>query len=424
MQASFTPVPWCLHTNIYEVNLRQYTPEGTIAAFATHLPRLQAMGVEVLWFMPITPIARQKRLGSLGSYYACASYTQVNPEFGTLEQFKNLVQQAHQLGMRVIIDWVANHTGYGHEWALAHPDWYILDEQGNFTERNGWEDVIDLNYANAQMRQAMIAAMSFWVNEANIDGFRADMAHLVPLDFWEEARTALDQIRPLFWLAECEEPGYHPVFDVSYAWQWMHATEQFIKNGQTVTVLDKVLYGYKDDYPTQAQKLFFTTNHDENSWNGTEYEKYGPAALPFAVFCATWEGVPLLYSGQELPNRKRLKFFDKDQIDWQQPLELEGFYTKLLHLRKTNAALHSAQKKGYTWRLNVSGEQVFCFLRCNGQAQVLVLLNFSNQAIQLSLYDQRVHGSFTDLFHGSRVDFEAGRQIILPAYGYRVLVRA
>jgi len=227
MAVHFKTVDWAVNTNIYEVNIRQYTPEGTFNAFAKHLPRLKDMGVDILWLMPITPISVAERQGTLGSYYACSSYVQINPEFGNLADFKKLVDEAHILGIKLIIDWVANHTGYGHEWTINHADWYMKDAAGNFTEENGWKDVIDLNYDVAPMREAMIKAMQYWVTECDIDGFRCDMAHLVPLDFWMGARKQCDRLKPLFWLAECEEVKYHDAFDVSYAWQWMHTTEKW-----------------------------------------------------------------------------------------------------------------------------------------------------------------------------------------------------
>ncbi|HRH61369.1 MAG TPA: alpha-amylase family glycosyl hydrolase, partial [Chitinophagaceae bacterium] len=343
MNKKFRTVHWAYGSNIYEVNIRQYTTEGTLNAFAAHLPRLKEMGVEILWLMPVTPISKKIRQGSLGSYYACSSYTEVNTEFGTLDDMKNLVSKVHEMGMKIIIDWVANHTGWDHNWTEEHPGWYVKDAKGNFTERNGWHDVIDLDYSVKEMRAAMIAAMKFWVSECDIDGFRCDMAHLVPLDFWKDARTKCEALKPLFWLAECDVESYHDVFDVSYAWEWMHISEKLAKQIASLQHLKDVLAKYQD-YPAGAQKLFFTVNHDENSWNGTEYEKYEGGAKAFAVFCATWPGMPLIYSGQELPNKKRLKFFDKDLIEWNDKPELHNFYKSLLHLRKTNKALQTLAK--------------------------------------------------------------------------------
>ena len=420
METAFTPVTWCHHTNIYEVNIRQYTPEGNFAAFAKHLPRLAAMGVETLWLMPITPIGLPERQGSLGSYYACSSYVQVNPEFGDLADFKELVANAHGLGMKVIIDWVANHTGYGHEWMETHPDYYVRDIYGNFLERNGWKDVADLDYTNPALRAAMIAAMQYWISTCDIDGFRCDMAHLVPLDFWQEARTQCDALKPLFWLAETEDLRYHEVFDASYAWEWMHRTEEFFGNGYATTVLDKVLYRYHDQYPSQSWKMFFTSNHDENSWNGTEFEKYGLGALPLFVLGAIYPGIPLIYSGQESPNFKRLLFFDKDLIEWQDPLLYEDFYSRLLHLRKRNKAAGGPTGWGVTHRIPAQFERVFIFLRQAGHQEVLVVLNFSELAMELDINDHRVHGHFREIFSGEVQDFSVDRSVVLDGFGYRV----
>jgi len=323
---SFKQVSWANTASIYEVNIRQYTAEGTFKAFEKHLPRIKEMGIDIIWLMPITPISQVNKKGSLGSYYACSSYTKINPEFGSSNDFKDLVDAAHALGMKVIIDWVANHTGCHHEWMQANPSWFTQDAAGNFTERNGWDDVVDLNFDNPSMRIALIDAMEFWVNQFNIDGFRCDMAHLVPLDFWIEARTNLEKIKILYWLAETEDIAYHQVFDTSYAWAWMHASKKVGKELDGLQEVYNVLHQYAQ-YPKGAYKLFFTSNHDENSWNGTEYEKYGIAAKAWAVFTATWNGQPLIYSGQELPNTKRLAFFDKDQIEW--TTELPRLHLKL-----------------------------------------------------------------------------------------------
>ena len=341
----FNTVSWAVRANIYEVNVRQYTKEGTLASFALHLPRLADMGVTLLWFMPITPIGVKGRLGSLGSYYACSDYITINPEFGTTQDFMDVVNAAHALGMKVMIDWVANHTGQDHVWTISNPDFYIQDASGNFTERNGWTDVIDLNYENTRMRAAMIDAMRYWINTFNIDGFRCDMAHLVPLHFWIEARRVLDTIKPLYWLAECEDTRYFEAFDTTYAWAFMHASGSLNRHEPNLKpVLDQLdMYASEG---TNTRKLFFTANHDENSWNGTEYEKYGVTAKAWAVFSATWGGLPLVYSGQEIPNHKRLSFFEKDELAWPTlPPALHHFYKTLFSLRAQNEAVVLGQSQ-------------------------------------------------------------------------------
>jgi glycosidase len=421
MGRKFSTVDWAKGSNIYEVNIRQYTPEGTIPAFGKHLPRLKEMGIEILWLMPVTPISIEKRQGTLGSYYACSSYTAINPEFGTPEDFRKLVTDAHVLGIKLIIDWVANHTGWDHHWTREHPGWYLKDAKGDFTEKNGWEDVIDLNFDVAEMRQAMIDAMRSWITEYNIDGFRCDMAHLVPLDFWEAARIQCEAIRPLFWLAECEVVDYHNVFDATYTWWWMHVTEEYMKGIDTLETVRNVLHAYSQ-YPEGASKLFFTCNHDENSWNGNEYEKYGVAAQAWAVFTHTWQGMPLIYSGQESPNNKRLKFFDKDLIDWQEPLQLETFYHKLLQLRKDNKAL----TEGETFILpSEHSNQLIAFLRRKEKQVVLVLLNVSTEdKLHIRVQHEWLKGSFQNLFSELDHVFNADEEFELQAGEYIVYVKS
>lgn len=417
MDKIFSTVDWASGANVYEVNIRQYTPEGNFSAFSKHLPRLKAMGIEILWLMPITPISKKLRLGSLGSYYACSSYTDINPEFGNLADFKKLVAEAHALGFKLIIDWVANHTGWDHHWTTENPEWYLKDVKGNFTEQNGWTDVIDLDYGERGMRLAMIDAMQFWVRECDIDGFRCDMAHLVPLDFWKEARESCDALKPLFWLAECEVVNYHDVFDASYAWAWMQQTAKYTKDEATLSEIRELLHTYTQ-YPAGALKLFFTTNHDENSWNGTEFEKYRKAANAWAVFTCLWKGVPLVYSGQEIPNTKRLEFFNKDELLWDQPLQLESFYTKLLNLRKKNPAA----TEGETFILPSSHDnQLMAFMRKKDNDILLVLLNVSGEErVKVPVTHPWLSGMFKNLFSELVFSFNANESFELQAGEYFV----
>ena len=422
MDVNFKTVPWANTISIYEVNIRQYTPEGTFKAFQNHLPRLQEMGVNVLWLMPITTISREGRKGNLGSYYACNSYTKINPEFGNEQDLIDLINLAHQLGMKVMIDWVANHTGRQHEWMQNHPAWFTRDEDGNFTERNGWDDVVDLNYHNKEMRAALIGAMQYWVQSFKIDGFRCDMAHLVPLDFWKAARTACETIQPLFWLAECEVAAYHEVFDASYAWDWMHVSEKLAKGDANINDVYNVLHHY-NQYPVGALKLFFTSNHDENSWNGTEYEKFGPAAKPWAVFCFTWTGMPLIYSGQELPNYKRLAFFDKDFIDWTPAPQLHDFYKILTTLRKSFTWLCN----GATFNLPTQAEKTMAYLRYDAiddsKEIILVALNLGDQPQKISFAHDLLVGEFKNIFSGLSFHFNQELTFELMPGDYFVYVK-
>lgn len=419
MSNRFTVTPWAKYASVYEVNIRQYTPEGTFLAFMEHLPRLKKMGIDILWLMPVTPISLEKRQGALGSYYACSSYTDINPEFGTAADFKMLVDQVHALDMKLIIDWVANHTGADHHWTQTHPDWFIKDDEGNFTERNGWKDVIDLNFDNKEMRSALVHAMQYWIKEFDIDGFRCDMAHLVPLDFWIDARTQCDGVKACFWLAECEVVEYHNAFDTTYAWWWMHVSEKFMKGETGLHEVREVLHAYSQ-YPSGAIKLFFTSNHDENSWNGTEYEKYGIAAKAWAVFTCTWQGMPLVYSGQENPNLKRLAFFDKDQIDWKELPSLDGFYHQLLQYRKKSPAI----LEGETFILPSEQHGIMAYFRKKDTETVLVLLNLSDkERATIEVNHEWLQGDFMNLFSSLKYTFSPKEHFELMPGDYLVYIK-
>ncbi|MGZ5285944.1 MAG: alpha-amylase family glycosyl hydrolase [Flavisolibacter sp.] len=410
---------WIGSTNIYEVNLRQYTAEGNFEAFATHLPRLKAMGIETLWFMPITPISQIEKKGSMGSYYACSDYTSVNPEFGTLEDFKQLVATAHEMDFRVIIDWVANHTGWDHVWRKAHPDWYEKDPAtGNFKKASGMDDIIELDFTNQDMRKAMTEAMKFWVRETGIDGFRCDLAFWVEEDYWLEAIPKVNQLKPLFWLAEMdplEHPGYMRVFDAAYSWKWMHKTEDWHKQNLPLYELIKVLEQYRGVTGYQA---WFTSNHDENSWNGTEYEKYGAASLPLAVHSLTWPGIPLIYNGQEIPLQKRLEFFEKDAIYWPDQPVLENFYQRLLLLRKYHPALHAGAD---VYFLPVSAkDQVLAYKRKSANDEVMVFLNLSPEPVHFELQAQWIDGRFKEIFTGQEMVMHTGLRMYIKQWAFQV----
>lgn len=414
MSIAFPIVPWGNGTNIYEVNVRQYTPEGTLQAFIKHIPRLSRMGIDILWLMPITPISVEKRQGTYGSYYAASSYVDIDPAYGNADDFRELIATAHSFGMKVIIDWVANHTGYDHQWTISNPGWYRKDELGNFTELYGWVDVIDLNYDIPEMRQEMIQSMRFWIREFDIDGFRCDMARTVPLDFWIEARGECDAIKPLFWLAECEIPEYHEAFDVTYGWEGMRAFDKYMKGDAALADILLILANYSR-YPTGSKKLLFTSNHDENTYYGTEYEKYGVYAKALAVFSCTWPGIPLIYSGQEKPNHKRLAFFEKDFIDWEGEVELNSFYLTLLTARKKNKAL---QENASVFILDTGHTDILAYLCRRQSDKILVIMSFAKEEAIGRLNHPAVAGNYHDLFTGmpATVDRRASFHLIPGQY--------
>ncbi len=421
---NYKKAQWINSTNVYEVNVRQYTPEGTLNAFAAHLPRLRDMGVETLWFMPLTLIAQKNRKGSMGSYYACKSYTAIDPEFGTAEDFKQLVQDAHNFGFKVVVDWVANHTGWDHEWTITNPEYYKWDEKTNdFMICHGMDDIIQLDFDNRALRKTMIETMRYWLDTFNLDGFRCDLAYWVPLGFWHEARTALDANRPLFWMAECDalnDAQFFEVFDVCYTWKFMHESKVFYENQIDLHQLKQnVLIPQANTCGNTHIPMWFTTNHDENSWNGTEYEKYGNLAKGLAVFSFTWNGMPLIYCGQELPLLKRLAFFDKDPIHWSNELALHGFYKTLLHLKTNNAALRAAEEQVQTHLLQPTDNRVLAYLRANGVDHVLTIINTCENKVAFSLEGSWLP-SMKEIFTG-KVEATSGLLEMEP-WGYKVFV--
>ena len=379
---------WSKDASIYEVNIRQYSPEGTFNAFTKDLPRLQEMGVDILWLMPIHPIGlknRKESEESLGSYYSVQDYKAVNPNFGTEEDFQNLVDEAHKLGMKVIIDWVANHTAWDNPWT-ANPDWYTLDEEGGFTPPRGtdWTDVIQLNYDNEEMRAAMTDALVYWVQEFDIDGYRCDVAGMVPTDFWISAHQEMDKVKDVFMLAEDGNPELTiEAFDMNYAWDYAHYIREIAAGEMTFDDLDSLMQANEEQYPEYAYRMYFTTNHDENSWNGSDTEMYGPNFENFAVLSATIDGMPLIYTGQESILDKQLEFFEKDEVEWKD-YAYQGFYTMLLTLKEENEALWNGEFGGDFTRID-SPEGTYAYSRTKGESEVIVVININEDAAEISV---------------------------------------
>lgn len=411
---------WSVNANIYEVNIRQYTPEGTFNAFAEHLPRLSEMGVKILWLMPIHPIGEEKRKGSLGSYYSVKDFKDVNPEFGTKDDFRNLVEKAHQLDMKVIIDWVANHTAWDAEWTKTNPEFYSRDENGNFHPPvEDWEDVIQLDYENEGLREAMHDALEYWVRDFNIDGYRCDVAYMVPTEFWNRARQNLDAIKPVFMLAEAETPELHVrAFDMSYAWNYAQTIRDVAAGEKGLKAIDEVLEQEFIRFEKEDYRMFFTTNHDENSWKGSDPELYGDNFENFAVLSATIWGMPLVYSGQEEGLDKQIAFFEKDEINWGD-FKYEEFYNTLLDLNTNNTALRNGTAGGDFVKVSTDSEEtIYAFKRVNPDAEVFVILNFSDSEQTITLNESTVEGNWRDVFRGTSVSLETTQAI--PANGYLV----
>lgn len=405
---------------IYEVNIRQHTAEGTIQAFLQDLPRLKELGIGMLWIMPIQPIGLKERKGSLGSYYSIQDYREVNPEFGANEDFKELTRRAHELGMYVILDWVPNHTAWDHPWISEHPDYYAQDEAGNIIYEADWTDIALLNHYNPATRRAMIDEMRYWIEEYDIDGFRCDHAgHEIPLFFWEEATAELDPLKDLFWLAEWDGARMHLEFDGTYAWPMLHLMDKVGKGQLPADTLAEWIELDLHEYGRKPFRMTMTTNHDENSWNGTVFERYGDGHRAFATLIFTAYGIPMLYSGQEAGLDKRLRFFDKDTIDWSDPLQLQPFYKQLIALKTDNPALWAGEYGAIPQRINADAN-VYAFKRELGNNRVIGILNLSADPQQLLLTDPSVAGTYSDYFTGARVELSADRPLPLQAWQYLV----
>lgn len=416
---------WSKNANIYEVNIRQFTPEGTFEAFRQHLPRLKNMGVDILWLMPVNPIGEKNRKGTLGSYYSIKDYKDVNPEFGSFEDFTILVNEIHELGMYVIIDWVANHTAWDNHWTTEHPEWYVKDTvTGDLLSPGGWTDVVKLDYSNQQMRKAMMESMKFWIEETDIDGFRCDVAGEVPTNFWDTTRMALEKIKPVFMLAESEKPELlNRAFDMDYAWDLLHICNKISKKEANANSLAAYFAKLDTTLPAGAIKMNFITNHDENSWNGTEYKRHGDAVETFAVLVSTIPGMPLIYSGQEEGDDHALKFFEKDPIQWGD-FKFENFYKALLTLKKENKALWNGAFGGDIERITSDNdESVFAFFREKEGKAVFVILNFSPDSLQINFNGDKFEGEYTSLFGSTKANFVKGLKMELKPWDYQVWSR-
>jgi len=412
---------WIKNTAIYEVNIRQYTPEGTFNAFAAHLSRLKKLGVDILWFMPVQPIGEINRKGTLGSYYSVKDYKKVNPEYGTMEDFRNLVRLVHEAGMHVILDWVPNHTAWDHTWTKEHPDWYKLDEDGAFISPFDWTDVIQLDYDNEEMRQEMIEDMKYWIRETDIDGFRCDVAHMVPVAFWDEARKELDKVKPVFMLAESDQYFLHKdAFDMTYGWQFFHLMNDIAAGKKTANAIS-YHFGMIDSlFPAGSIIMQFTSNHDENSWNGTEYERLDGGVKTFTVLAATVPGMLLIYSGQEAGMNKRLEFFEKDTIEWQDS-GMFGFYQTLLNLKKRNQALWNGKWGGSLTRVTSSDNKaVYAFVREKNGDKVFVILNLTGNPVTVTMKGKVYSGNYKDVFNGETVRFHKNEEMSLSGWEYHV----
>ena len=417
---------WARDASIYEVNVRQFSEAGDFAAVTEYLPRLKEMGVEIVWLMPVHPIGEKNRKGELGSYYSVRDYTGINPEFGTKAEFARLVKRAHGLGLRVILDWVANHTAWDHYWTVTRPGFYERGEDGGFVPPvPDWSDVIALDYGNPEMREAMIDAMVYWVETFAIDGFRCDVAEEVPTDFWNEARRALNEVDSVFMLAEGQLPEFHEAaFEMSYAWHQMGEMRKLVAGEITAADLaDYEMREQEEKYPPEAIRMKFLTNHDENSWHATVREDYGEAAEVLRVYTVASRGMPLIYNGEEAGLDKQLAFFEKDVIDWR-PHPARERITRLLQLKKRNRALWNGEYGGDVVPFETDApEQVWAFYREKAGDKVVALLNLSPERVTFTVKNPALAGTYRPVMagDGETVTLEARESFTLKPWGYRLL---
>jgi alpha-amylase len=410
---------WIEQGNIYEVNVRQYTPQGTFKAFEANLDRLKNMGVQTLWFMPINPISQKGRKGKLGSYYAVSSYTAINPEYGNMDDWKALVRDAHEKGFKVIIDWVPNHTGADHPWLTTHPGFFVKDSTGKPAVAFDWDDVRQLDYKNPEMQDSMIASMKYWITNSDIDGFRCDVAWNVPGEFWKKCIGELKHTKKsLFFLAEGEKTYLvQNGFDAFYPWEAFHMMIKIAQGQRPAFALDSVKSKYDTSFFPRSLAMYFTSNHDENSWNKADYGTMpGASHAPFAVYTQTTDhSIPLVYSGQEEPFLDSVSFFYKDTITFAK-YGRANFYKTLLTLRKNNPAL--ATDASFRKLATNNDTAMYAFEREKGGNKVLVILNLSKQPQQFTWKDQPSAKEWNNVFAGNKEPVDKGFGI--EPWGYAV----
>ncbi|WP_445715537.1 alpha-amylase family glycosyl hydrolase [Flavobacterium sp.] len=432
---------------IYEVNIRQYSPEGTFNAFTKDIPQLKELGVKIIWVMPIFPISQTKRKATggddskfasempkeeqhkyLGSYYAVSDFKKVNPEFGTIEDFRNLVKTAHENGIYVILDWVPNHTGWDHVWIKEHPEFYTKNEKGEIIDPInpetgkswGWSDVADLNYDNKELRKEMTSDMLHWIKNENIDGFRCDVASNVPLDFWQQAIPQLRKEKDIFMLAEAWEPELlkEGLFDMAYGWEVHHTMNRIAQGKNTVKDWDRLMEENAKKYESNDILMSFVDNHDENSWNGTVKGRLGKAEEAMTALSYVMPGMPLIYSGNEYGLNHSLKFFEKDSIPKTKGADWE-LRAKLGKLKAENKALSGGKNAASYKRIITSNdEQILAFEREKDGEKIIYLANLSNQVVTTSL---PINGEFVDFITGKKIILNVKINTQLQPWQYYIL---
>ncbi len=413
---------WVKDAVIYEVNIRQFTPEGTFRAFENHLPRLKELGVDILWLMPIHSIGEVNRKGTLGSYYAVKDYRSINSEFGDAEDLQRLVAHVHDLGMKIIFDWVGNHTAWDNVLTQTHPEWYVKDYAGKFIPPIGWDwsDVIVLDYTKEGLRNYMLESMEYWVEEFDIDGYRCDVAGYVPSDFWVTARELLNETKEVFMLAEWDDRAMHYAFDMTYAWELEEAMQHVASGSKDASAINAYIAKMINSTRLDEIKMTHTTNHDQNSWEGTVFERFGQAAENFAVLTYALEGMPLIYGGQEVGLNRPLAFFEKDQISWGDH-PFNSLYARLNKLKKDNPALWNGEWGARMLPLKTTKpNQVNVVYREKEGNRVMAMFNHSAAPVTFIITDKIYGGTYKSFKGRNSVELDSDIQITLGPWGYQV----
>ena len=429
-QNNNTHADWSYSAVLYEMNIRQLTPEGTLRAAEKKLEFLHSMGIDAIWMMPIYPIGEENRKGSLGSYYSIQDYCAVNPEFGTIEDFDSFVAKAHSLGMKILLDWVANHTARDAKWLKTKSaDWYEREADGTAKIPWDWSDTAKLNYANHDVWRGQIEAMRFWVEKHNIDGFRCDMAMLVPIEFWQQAAAVLHAVKPdIFMLAEAEELNlFDKAFDMCYAWEIHHMMCDIAKGERRVWDLRNTMYADRERYPNSAMKMMFTSNHDENSWSGSEFDRFGAAREVMTALTFVWEAaMPLLYTGQEVGYNHSFEFFERDYIPAEKYQECEDteLYRKLIALKHSQPALQAGERGGRTIEIeNNAKDCLMTFVRELGDSRVVAIMNLSPYTIHANYNNGIYAGEYTNAITGEKVLLPVHLEQDIEPWGYTLLYK-
>lgn len=416
---------WVKNATLYELNIRQFSEEGTFKAIESDLPRLKKLGIDIIWLMPIHPIGELHRKGILGSYYSVKNYLEVNPEFGTEEDFRNLVKAIHEEGMYVILDWVANHTSWDNNLVTEHPEWYMKSRKNTFqsTRWRDYDDIIELDYSHPELRKYMTNAMKYWIREYDIDGYRCDIASFVPIDFWETVRKELDTIKPIFMLAEAEDKDLHrKAFDATYNWTLWNILHQIAMNHASVKTLGETyLAEHVSIFPKEGIRMNFIDNHDKNSWEGTPKSNFGEALKAMMVFSALMDGIPLVYNGQEAGLDRSLEFFEKDTIHWQAH-DHATLYSTLFSLKHKNKAIWNGKYGGEMVRImNDRMDQVISFVREKEGDKVLGFLNLSKESVIVQFDTSFDTGSYINLFSQAEQEVTETLVIDMVPWDYVVL---